>query len=58
MILGTAPASFSAACTAATDAPTTPSATRIATLRVRTPPSPGRCVNDRAGDACYFRRRG
>jgi hypothetical protein len=33
------------------EAPSTPWATSTATLRVRMPPSPGRAISDRAGDA-------
>ncbi len=42
--------SANAARTASMLAPSTPSATRIATRRPRMPPSPGRAMSDRAGD--------
>ena len=44
------PSASSGACSVATASPSTPSATRIATLRVRMPPSPGSAVSDNAGD--------
>ncbi|KAG0921176.1 hypothetical protein G6F31_020435 [Rhizopus arrhizus] len=46
----TTPALISASATADTAAPSTPSATRMATLRVATPPSPGLAVSDSVGD--------
>ena len=53
---GTAPAAVRRSASALSASPSTPSATRMATRRARTLPSPGRANNDSAGDLCYFRR--
>lgn len=53
----TAPAWIKACATAETAAPSTPSATRMAILRVATPAWPGRAVSDNDGD-CSTSGRG
>jgi hypothetical protein len=49
---GTAPSPANASCMRAAEAPSTPSATRIAIRRVLIPTAPGRAKRDNAADAC------